>query len=136
MRERARTLLRFGLAALMAVAGTGHFLETEAFLAQTPAFLPFREAVVRASGAVEIAFAVALLAFPARRRLVGRLLAAFYVAIFPGNVYQAVAGTSGFGLDTPVERWTRLLFQPILVVAALWATSGPGYHRDDRGRAT
>lgn len=120
----------------MAVAGVGHFVATEAFLAQTPSFLPLRTWIIWVSGAIEIGFAIALVAVPARRRLVGRLLAAFYVAIFPGNVYQAVAGTSGFGLDTPAARWTRLLVQPVLVLAALWATAGPGYHPDDGGGPT
>lgn len=109
----------------MAFAGIGHFLATEAFLGQTPDFLPFREEIVLVSGAVEIGFAAALVAWRSRRRLVGTLLALFYVAIFPGNVYQAVAGTSSFGLDTPGARWTRLLFQPVLVALALWSTRGP-----------
>lgn len=125
--DRLRTPARWALAAGMAVAGTGHFVSTEAFLGQTPDFLPFRREIVLASGLVELAFAAALVLLPARRRIVGRLLAAFYVAIFPGNVYQALAGTSSFGLDTPAERWTRLLFQPVLVVLALWATAGREY---------
>lgn len=127
--ERLRTLGRWAVAAGMAVAGTGHFVATEAFLGQTPDFLPFRREIVWVSGVVELGFAVALLVLPRHRRLVGRLLALFYVAIFPGNLYQALAGTSTFGLDTPAERWMRLLFQPVLVVAALWVTSGEGYHR-------
>lgn len=127
--DRLRTPVRWAVAAGMAVAGTGHFVATEAFLGQTPDFLPWRREIVWVSGVVELGFAAALLLLPRRRRLVGRLLAAFFVAIFPGNLYQAFAGTSTFGLDTPVERWSRLLLQPVFVVVALWATSGGGYHR-------
>lgn len=125
--DRLRPPVRWVLAAGMAVAGVAHLVSTDAFLGQTPDFLPFRREIVWASGLIEIAFAVALVLLPGRRRTVGRLLAAFYVAIFPGNVYQAVAGTSSFGLDTPAERWTRLLFQPVLVALALWATAGREY---------
>lgn len=125
--EHLRTPVRWALAAGMAVAGTGHLVSTDAFLGQTPDFLPFRREIVWVSGMVELAFAAALVLLPAQRRIVGRLLAAFYVAIFPGNVYQAVAGTTSFGLDTPAERWTRLLFQPILVLVALWATAAHEY---------
>jgi uncharacterized membrane protein len=133
--DRLRTPARWAVAAGMAVAGTGHFLSTEAFLGQTPDFLPFRREIVWVSGAVELAFAAALLFLPARRRLVGRLLAAFFVAIFPGNLYQALSGTSSFGLDTDTERWVRLLFQPVFVAAALWVTSGPEYHRSTEDAA-
>lgn len=125
--EWFRTAARWALAAFMASAGVGHFRSTEAFLGQTPSFLPFRTEIVLVSGVIEIAFAVALVALPARRRLVGRLLALFYVAIFPGNLYQAIAGTSSFGLDTPGRRIARLFLQPVLVVLALWVTGGPRY---------
>lgn len=49
-------------------------------------------------------------------------LAGLFVVVFPGNVHQALAGTDAFGLDTPQARWTRLAFQPLLVVAAFWST--------------
>lgn len=127
--DRLRTPARWAVAAGMAFAGTGHFLATEAFLGQTPDFLPFRREIVLVSGAMELAFAAALLLLPRHRRLVGRLLALFFIAIFPGNLYQAFSGTSSFGLDTDAERWVRLLFQPVFVVAALWVTSGREYHR-------
>jgi uncharacterized membrane protein len=42
--------------------------------------------------------------------------------VFPANLYQAIAGTDAFGLDSPAARWIRLLFQPVLVLWALWAS--------------
>ena len=54
-------------------------------------------------------------------RLSTALLAAFFVAIFPGNIAQYVEGTDAFGLDTDRARLVRLFFQPVLVVWALWA---------------
>ena len=43
------------------------------------------------------------------------------MAIFPGNIAQYVEGTPAFGLDTDRARLTRLFFQPVLVLWALWA---------------
>jgi uncharacterized membrane protein len=117
-----RSLLRCGLAAIMLVAGVAHLITTDRFLGQLPTWLPLRTTIVQISGVVEIGFALALVLARRRRREVGRALAVFFVAIFPANLYQAIAGTSAFGLDTPAERWGRLLIQPLLVLAALWST--------------
>ena len=69
--------------------------------------------------------------FPAPA-LVGWLTAAFFVAIFPGNVSQFLTGTDGFGLDSDAARAIRLLFQPLLVVWALWCTGAWRDWRDGR----
>jgi uncharacterized membrane protein len=121
-RAGVRTVARWALAGLMGVAGIGHLVATDEFLGQTPAFLPQRELIVVVSGVVEIGFALALVLLPRYRRQVGWALAAFFVLVFPGNLYQAIEGTSTFALDEPVERWVRLLFQPVLVLWALWST--------------
>ena len=70
----------------------------------------------------EIALGASFIALPRHKRLVGGLLAAFYVVIFPGNIAQYVEGTDAFGLDTDAKRLTRLFFQPLLVAAAWWST--------------
>jgi hypothetical protein len=41
-----------------------------------------------------------------------------------------VEGIDAFGLDTDQARFTRLFFQPVLVVWALWSTAAIGYLRD------
>ena len=117
------TMARVLLAVAMLVAGTAHLVNTAEFLGQVPTWLPWREAIVLASGVVELGFGLALLVAPARwRPWVGWALAAFFVAVFPGNVYQWLAGTDAFGLDTDRARLIRLPFQPVLVVWALWCT--------------
>lgn len=118
----ARTLARLVLAVFLVTAGIGHFVATETFLAQTPTWLPARTLIVQVSGAVEIALGLALVTLPGLRREVGWVVAAFFVLIFPGNLHQAITGTAAFGLDTPTARWTRLAFQPLLILWALWAT--------------
>ncbi|MEE3921087.1 hypothetical protein V2I01_31575 [Micromonospora sp. BRA006-A] len=56
------------------------------------------------------------------RGLTGAVVAAFFVAVFPGNIAQFTEGRDGFGLDTDAARAVRLLFQPLLVLWALAAT--------------
>jgi uncharacterized membrane protein len=118
LRDGARWLLGLFLVA----AGTAHFLATEEFLGQTPTWLPARGFIVYASGVVEILLGVSLWFVRSRRRELGWVVAAFFVAIFPGNVHQALTGADAFGLDTPAARWGRLAFQPLLILWALWAT--------------
>ena len=52
------------------------------------------------------------------------MVAAFFVAIFPGNVAQYLNHADAFGLDTDTKRFVRLFFQPVLVAWALWSTEG------------
>lgn len=117
-----KTAARLVLAGFMLFAGIGHFRSTEAFLAQVPPFLPWREGVVWVSGVMEIALALGLLLRQPWRARVGWWLAAFYVVIFPGNLSQFFTQTPAFGLDSDVARGVRLLFQPLLVLWALWCT--------------
>ena len=45
----------------------------------------------------------------------GKIAAAFFVAVYPGNLAQYVNRRSAFGLDTDAKRFARLFFQPVLV---------------------
>lgn len=119
----ARNLARIVLGAVMVGAGVSHLtFGREEFQAQVPDWFPVDEdTTVLGSGAVEIGLGAAFIALPRRRRLVGTLLALFFVAIFPGNIAQYVDGTDAFGLDSDRKRFARLFFQPVLVLWALWA---------------
>ena len=118
----ARTAARLLLGTAMVGAGVLHLtVQRQEFQAQVPSWFPVDEDLtVVASGVVEIALGAAFVALPQRKRLVGGLLAAFFVAIFPGNIGQYVEGTDAFGLDTDRARLIRLFFQPVLVLVALW----------------
>jgi uncharacterized membrane protein len=120
----ARTIARWLLAAGLVFAGTGHLtFAREAFVAQVPKWLPLPvDFVVVASGVVEIVLGVALVVLVRHRVIVGWIVAAFFVAVFPGNIEQFVSRTDSFGLNTDLARGIRLLFQPLLVVWALWST--------------
>ncbi|MDN5599931.1 MAG: hypothetical protein L0G52_05290 [Brachybacterium sp.] len=119
---------------MLTVAGLSHLtVAREEFSAQVPQSLPLSDdAVVLASGAVEITLGGALMLLARRRVPVGWVAALFFVAIFPGNIAQWVHGRDGFGLDTDGARLTRLFFQPALVGLALWST---GAWRDRPRRA-
>ncbi|MBO0925084.1 hypothetical protein J1G44_11400 [Cellulomonas sp. zg-ZUI199] len=121
----ARTIGRVALGGFLAFAGTGHLtFAREEFVAQVPSWVPLdTDLVVVGSGVVEIALGTALVVAPRRYRpWVGATAAAFFVAVFPGNVAQYVERNDGFGLDTDAKRLARLPFQGVLVLWALWST--------------
>ncbi|HUG85870.1 MAG TPA: hypothetical protein VMM13_15005 [Euzebya sp.] len=115
---------RVGLAIAMAIAGITHLASPTPFLQHLPLWVPLRSAVVVASGLVEIAFGVALLVRTSWRPTIGLALAAFLVAVFPANIYVAVAGIDVQGQPDGIYAWIRLLFQPLYVWLALWTTGG------------
>ena len=127
----ARNAARLLLGAAMVGAGVLHLTtQRQEFQAQVPDWFPVDDDLtVLGSGVAEIALGASFVALPRQRRLVGALLAAFFVVIFPGNVAQYLEGTDAFGLDTDGKRLVRLFFQPVLV---LWALFGGGWLR--RGR--
>lgn len=122
--SRPRTTARILLGAILLFAGVSHLtFAREEFVAQVPDWFPVSDdPVVLVSGVVEISLGAALVAFGRGRIGVGLLAAAFFVAIFPGNIAQYVEHTDAFGLDTDRKRLVRLFFQPVLVAWALWAT--------------
>lgn len=121
--EVIRAAARYILAAFMIYAGTGHFIDTESFLAQVPPFMPSAEFIVYASGLVEIFLGLGLIFSKKYRQEFGIALAIFYIVIFPGNISQFLTGTPAFGLDSDVARGVRLIFQPVLIAWAIWSTN-------------
>lgn len=124
LRSAARPVGRWLLGAFLVLAGVAHLTwQRQDFRAQVPPWLPLDvDLVVLASGVVEIVLGLAVLVVRERRALVGWVVAAFFVAVFPGNVAQYVEGRDAFGLDTDRARLIRLFFQPLLVAWALWST--------------
>ena len=116
----ARTLL----GAALTYAGITHLTTNrKEFLAQVPTWVPLdADFVVLASGFVEILLGLSLIILIKHQVKIGWITAAFFVAIFPGNISQYINGIDAFGLDTDQARLTRLFFQPLLVIWALWCT--------------
>jgi uncharacterized membrane protein len=125
--ERAsmvQTAFRLLLGAVLLLAGTAHLTGSRnEFRAQVPGWLPLpADLVVVASGLVEFALGGALIALPRYRTTVGWIVAAFFVAVFPGNIWQYVDRIDALGMHSDRARALRLLLQPVLVAWALWAT--------------
>ena len=119
-----RNVARILMGAALIYAGIGHFTFSRiAFQAQVPPWLPLDpDFVVLASGALEIALGLGLIFLSRYRKQIGWLTAAFFLAVFPGNISQYLTQTDAFGLNTDEARAIRLLFQPLLMLWALWAT--------------
>ena len=119
-----RAISQVGLGLFLVSAGFSHLTVSRlAFQAQVPTWLPLDpDFVVLASGVVEILLGLALLLLWRVRAQVGLVVALFFIAIFPGNINQFVNGIDAFGLNTDMLRGARLLFQPVLVLWALWST--------------
>jgi uncharacterized membrane protein len=112
-------------------AGIGHLTNNrQEFQAQVPTLLKdYADFVVVASGVVEIVLGLGLVGLWKYRVQVGWVVAAFFVAIFPGNISQYINGVDAFGLDSDTSRLVRLFFQPLLVVWALLSTGAWGSWR-------
>jgi len=124
-RSVTRVLGRLALATLLLSAGFGHLTSLrEEFRAQVPSWVPVDpDLVVVASGVVELVLGATVAVVPRRfRPLAGWTAAGFFVAVFPGNISQYLTHIDAFGLDSDRARALRLVFQPVLVVWALWST--------------
>ena len=125
-------LPQMALGFALAYAGIGHLTTSRSeFQAQVPSvFADYADFVVLASGVVEIALGIGLIALWKYRVQIGWLAAAFFVAIFWGNISQYINGVDAFGLDTDTKRLVRLFFQPLLVAWALLSTGAWGAWRN------
>jgi uncharacterized membrane protein len=132
-----RTVGRWLLGGALVLAGVAHLgSRREEFQAQVPGWFPIdADVVVVVSGVVEIALGLALILAGRWRVQVGWIVAAFFVVIFPGNIFQWVDGKDAFGLDTDAKRFVRLFFQPVLVAWALWSTGAWRAWRQSRRAA-
>jgi uncharacterized membrane protein len=118
-----RTPLRWVLATFMIVLGVLHFVATDAFAQIVPPQLPWPHALVWISGVFEILLGLGLI--PEKtRRLAGWGLVALYIAVFPANIYMAVANVRIRDLApiAPALLWGRLPFQAVFIAWALWVS--------------
>lgn len=117
-----RTTLRWFLIVAFLAAGTLHLLVPEPFIDITPEWVPTKARVIALTGVAELLGALGL-AIPRLRRAAGIALAAYAVCVFPANIHHAQ-----IDLDRarPLLGWAyhgpRLLLQPVIVWACLWAS--------------
>ena len=126
-----RTTARGALALLLIAAGASHLTwGRRGYRIVVPDWATRllhtdKDMIVVVSGAVEVMLGGALVALPGDQRRIGWIVAAFFVAVFPGNVHQWRTGRPAPMLRTDRARFVRLLLQPVLVAWALWSTAGP-----------
>lgn len=123
--ENIKTTARILLGAGLVFAGIGHLtFSRKEFQAQVPDWVPLKkDDTVVLSGIAEIAMGNALILAPKKyRATMGQIVAAFFAAVFPGNISQYTEKRSAFGLNTDQKRFTRLFFQPVLIWWALKST--------------
>ncbi len=124
--ETIKNAARLVLGTNLIIAGISHLtFARKDFRAQVPNWVPLKkDDTVVYSGIVEIALGSAIVFAPKKyRQDVGKIAAAFFVAVFPGNIAQYTHHRNAFGLNTDKKRFLRLLFQPVLVYWALKSTS-------------
>ena len=135
-----RAASRVTLAALLVAAGVSHLTwGRRGYRIVVPDWATTllrtdKDAIIVASGAVEIMLGAALVALPKERRTVGGAIAAFFVAVFPGNVHQWRTGRSAPLLRTDRSRLLRLFLQVPLIAVTLWSTTTPAAGAARRGR--
>ena len=107
----------YGLAALLATAGTLHFAAPKPFDAIVPRALPGRPRTwTRLSGAAELTVAAAI-AHPRTRRLGALAAGGLFLAVFPANVQMAVDWRAA----APARRAIAFGRLPLQIPLVLWA---------------
>ncbi|WBX96769.1 hypothetical protein [Chryseobacterium gambrini] len=121
----AKNISRIALGAFLITAGIGHLtFARKEFQAQVPEWVPLdKDDTVVYSGVAEIALGTAMIATPKKyRKNMGRIVAGFFAAVFPGNIAQYKNRRDSFGLNTDNQRLGRLFMQAPLIAWALKST--------------
>ena len=103
-------------AGLYVMAGFMHFLYPRFFMRIIPPALPYPQALNLIAGGAEVILGVGLL-LPATRTWAAWGLILLLIAVFPANIYQALA--KGAGMKVPV--WLLWLRLPLQFVLIYWA---------------
>jgi len=115
---RLRRFAPDALAAVFALSGVLHLVRPSGYDALIPPFLPAPGAIIAVSGAAELMCAFGLLR---RERWAGPASAGLLVAVFPGNLWFAIATTADPSAASwlVAASWLRLPLQAPMIWAAL-----------------
>jgi uncharacterized membrane protein len=120
-----RRIARWALVLLYAGAGVLHLAVPAPFLRITPHWVPQAPLVIALTGLAELAGAAALAQgrWPVLRRAAGTGLALYALCVWPANINHMMMDMArpdhglGWAYHGP-----RMLAQPLLIWAALWAS--------------
>lgn len=124
-----RVIARWLLTLTMFSMGALHFIAGNLFVQMVPPSLPAPYALVWISGVFEALLALGLV-FERTRQLAGWGLMALFVAVFPANIYMAMANLQMQGLPSwliqpsQTALWLRLPLQAGFIFWA-WFVSRP-----------
>jgi uncharacterized membrane protein len=111
---------RIAMSVMLLFTAIAHFAFQKGMAMMLPAFIPFKKAVVYATGVIEIAAAIGLL-IPGWQTATGWWLIAFFILVLPANIYAAMhkvdyqkGDLQGKGLT---YLWLRV---PLQIVYILW----------------
>ena len=108
-------VLKWVLGVAMVLAGLNHFRAPKPYVRMMPPFFPAPRALVLISGVFEALGGVGLLV-PMTQVFSAWGLIALFVAVFPANIYMAVANVSpGRKPIAPWILWARLPLQFVLI---------------------
>jgi uncharacterized membrane protein len=110
-----RLVLLVAMAIFYVVSGVLHFVKMDYYLTLMPPQLPWHRGLVILSGIAEIVLGIAVLV-PATRVWAAWGLVALLVAVFPANIYGAVAHVPNSG------GYARLPLQAVFIAWAWWYT--------------
>lgn len=110
---------RIALSAMLLFTALGHFAFTKGMTLMLPGFIPYKTAVVYATGVIEIAAAIGLFV-PSMRLLAGWLLIIFFILILPANIYAAIRKvdiqSATFDGNGVAYLWFRIPMQILLIL--------------------
>ncbi|MEA3211101.1 MAG: hypothetical protein QOE70_4158 [Chthoniobacter sp.] len=115
-----KATFRWIMALFFVAAGANHLLAPKFYLELMPAWLPWHQGLIFASGFAEILLGVSVL-LPRLRGIAGWGLIALLIAIFPANIHAAL---HGFRSVPGWILWARLPFQLVLIAWVYWCCLG------------
>jgi len=119
-----RAITRWLLVLLYLAAGVLHLAMPRPFLGITPHWVPYAPLVITLTGLAELAGALGLAQpwSPGLRRAAGWGLAAYALCVWPANINHLLLDMArpGHGLGWAYHG-PRMVAQPLLIWAALWA---------------
>ena len=90
---------KIAMAIMLLFAGSSHFFKTQEMVQMMPDFLPYQIQLVYFTGAMEIAFAIALLV-PRYSKWTSIALILFFLAILPANIIGSIKKVHLGGMES------------------------------------
>jgi uncharacterized membrane protein/plastocyanin len=113
---------RIGFGLAFAIASLTHLLTPTPFVQHIPTWVPGRLELVYATGVLEMLGGTALVFWPRYKREIAVLLTLYLMAVFPGNIYVAIANIDVQGQPEGIYPWIRLPFQALFIWWVLWSS--------------